>query len=49
MVRWVGLLFVIGAALFALGVLLSLPPALPPVLAAVTYAIGVSREEALEA
>jgi len=31
---------VIGAALFALGVLLSLPPALPPVLAAVTYAIG---------
>lgn len=40
MVRWTGLLFVVGAALFALGVLLSLPPASPPLLSAVTYAIG---------
>src|SRR6201993_5562749 len=40
MVRWTGLLFVIGAALFALGVLLSLLPASPPLLSAVTYAIG---------
>jgi len=40
MVRWTGLLFVIGAALFALGVLLSLPPAAPPLLSTVTYAIG---------
>jgi len=40
MVRWTGLLFVIGAALFALGVLLSLPPSLPPLLSAVTYATG---------
>ena len=40
MVRWTGLLFVVGAALFALGVLLSLLPASPPLLSAVTYAIG---------
>jgi hypothetical protein len=40
MVRWTGLLFVVGAALFALGVPLSLTPALPPLLSAVTYAIG---------
>jgi hypothetical protein len=40
MVRWTGLLFVIGAALFALGVLLSLVRALPPLLSAVTYAVG---------
>lgn len=40
MERWTGLLFFIGAALFALGVLLSLPPALPPLLSAVTYAVG---------
>jgi len=33
-------LFGIGAALFALGVLLSLPPASPPLLSALTYAIG---------
>jgi hypothetical protein len=39
-VRWIGLLFVVGAALFALGVLLSLLPASPPLLSAVTYAIG---------
>jgi hypothetical protein len=39
-VRWTGLLFVIGAALFALGVVLSLLPASPPLLSAVTYAIG---------
>jgi hypothetical protein len=39
MVRWTGLLFVVGAALFALGVLLSLLPASPPLLSA-TYAIG---------
>jgi hypothetical protein len=39
-VRWTGLLFVIGAALFALGVLLSLLPGLPPLLSAVTYAVG---------
>jgi len=38
--RWTGLLFVVGAALFALGVLLSLPPASPPLLSAITYAIG---------
>ncbi|WP_231639470.1 hypothetical protein [Mycobacterium sp. Marseille-P9652] len=40
MVRCTGLLFVIGAALFALGVLLSLLPGSPPLLSAVTYAIG---------
>ncbi|WP_156767376.1 hypothetical protein [Mycobacterium sp. E796] len=40
MVRWIGLLFVIGAALFALGVLLSLLPASPPLLSALTYAVG---------
>lgn len=40
LVRWTGLLFVVGAALFALGVLLSVLPGSPPLLAAVTYAIG---------
>jgi hypothetical protein len=40
MVRWTGLLFVVGAALFALGVLLSPPRAWPPLVSAVTYAIG---------
>lgn len=39
-VRWIGALFVVGAALFALGVLLSLLPASPPLLSAGTYAIG---------
>lgn len=40
LVRWTGLSFVVGAALFALGVLVSLPPASPPLLSAVTYAVG---------
>ena len=40
MERWTGLSFVIGAMLFAVGVLLSLPRAWPPLLSAVTYAIG---------
>jgi len=40
MERWTGLAFVIGAMLFALGVLLSLPHSLPPLISAVTYAIG---------
>ena len=40
MVRWTGLLFMVGAALFALGVPLSLPHNWPPLLAAVIYAIG---------
>jgi hypothetical protein len=39
-VRWIGILFVVGAALFALGVVLSLLPGLPPLLSAVTYAVG---------
>ena len=38
--RWVGLLFMAGSSLFALGVLLSLPSALPPLLSAATYATG---------
>ncbi len=38
--RWTALLFVIGAMLFALGVLFSLPHGWPPLLSAVTYAIG---------
>jgi hypothetical protein len=40
MERWTGLLFGVGAMLFALGVLLSLPHAWPPLLSAVTYATG---------
>jgi len=40
MERWTGLMFVVGAMLFALGVLLSLPRAWPPLLSAVTYAVG---------
>jgi hypothetical protein len=40
MVRWTGLLFMVGAALFALGVPLSLPHTWPPLLSAVIYATG---------
>ena len=40
MERWTGLAFVIGAMLFALGVLFSRPHAWPPLLSADTYATG---------
>jgi hypothetical protein len=40
LVRWTGLLFAVGAARIALGVLLSLLPASSPLLSAVTFAIG---------
>lgn len=40
LIRWTGLLFVIGSALFMLGVPLSLTTALPPLLSAVTFAVG---------
>jgi hypothetical protein len=38
--RWTGLSFLVGAMLFALGVLLSLPQGWPPLVSAVIYAIG---------
>lgn len=40
LVAWTGRLFVVGSALFMAGVPLSLVPALPPLVSAVTFAIG---------
>ena len=40
LIRTTGTLFIIGSALFALGVPLSFPTAWPPLISAITYAVG---------
>ncbi|MBU4335113.1 MAG: hypothetical protein KJ548_00930, partial [Actinobacteria bacterium] len=40
LVTWTGRLFVIGSVLFMLGVPLSQVPALPPLVSALTFAVG---------
>lgn len=40
LIHWTGGLFIIGSALFAIGVLLQLPPQLPALIGGVSYAVG---------